>query len=215
MVIGHEITHGFDDMGRQYDKDGNQIPWWTNETITTFNQRKKCIVDQYSNYTVTQAKEKVRSFTEVYRISSSFIDFSDSRRTNARWRHRWQQWPATSLSRRWISLHLQMLSQCSFRRPIKDGARLIPTPTRDFQGYRNILPNKCSSLAMVKSGARKWRIALRRCPFWLMCIPRLDSGRSSCFHFLPNIVLIFQNNWFDIELGWLRSRIRLQTGTRQ
>ena len=59
MVIGHEITHGFDDFGGKYDKDGNKIPWWTNETIQTFNQRKACIIEQYSNYTVTQINEKV------------------------------------------------------------------------------------------------------------------------------------------------------------
>ncbi|CAF1238930.1 unnamed protein product [Adineta steineri] len=51
-VIGHEITHGFDDSGRQYDKDGNKIPWWREETIAKFIGRKACIVDQYSNFTV-------------------------------------------------------------------------------------------------------------------------------------------------------------------
>lgn len=51
-VIGHEITHGFDDMGRQFDKDGNRIPWWTEKTIEQFNQRKECIIKQYSNYSV-------------------------------------------------------------------------------------------------------------------------------------------------------------------
>jgi len=54
MVIGHEITHGFDDDGRQYDKYGNKVPWWSNSTINEFNKRKQCIIDQYSNYTVEQ-----------------------------------------------------------------------------------------------------------------------------------------------------------------
>ncbi|CAF3718768.1 unnamed protein product [Adineta steineri] len=54
VVIGHEITHGFDDMGRQFDKEGNRIPWWTDETIEKFKERKTCIVNQYSNYTVAQ-----------------------------------------------------------------------------------------------------------------------------------------------------------------
>jgi predicted metalloendopeptidase len=52
MVIGHEITHGFDDTGRQFDKDGNRIPWWTDPTIEKFIERKKCIIEQYSNFTV-------------------------------------------------------------------------------------------------------------------------------------------------------------------
>ena len=59
MVIGHEITHGFDDDGRQYDKYGNRVPWWSNSTIDEFNKRKQCIIDQYSNYTVEQIGRKV------------------------------------------------------------------------------------------------------------------------------------------------------------
>lgn len=50
MVIGHEITHGFDDKGRQFDKDGNLKQWWNNATIQAFRQRTQCIIDQYSNY---------------------------------------------------------------------------------------------------------------------------------------------------------------------
>ncbi|CAF3759882.1 unnamed protein product [Rotaria sp. Silwood1] len=53
-VIGHEITHGFDDSGRQFDKDGNRISWWTPETIDRFIERKTCIVNQYSRYVVAQ-----------------------------------------------------------------------------------------------------------------------------------------------------------------
>ncbi|CAF0827881.1 unnamed protein product [Adineta steineri] len=52
VIIGHEITHGFDDTGRQFDKDGNLVLWWTHETIKKFIERKTCIVDQYSNFTV-------------------------------------------------------------------------------------------------------------------------------------------------------------------
>jgi len=68
MVIGHEITHGFDDDGRQYDKDGNKIPWWSNDTINQFNQRKQCIIDQYSNYTVTQIHKNVCLFIILFEI---------------------------------------------------------------------------------------------------------------------------------------------------
>jgi membrane metallo-endopeptidase-like protein 1 len=59
MVIGHEMTHGFDDDGRQYDKDGNKVPWWSNTTIDNFNERKQCIIEQYSNYTVAQINKKL------------------------------------------------------------------------------------------------------------------------------------------------------------
>ncbi|XP_076300647.1 neprilysin-1 [Lasioglossum baleicum] len=50
VVIGHEITHGFDDKGRQFDKDGNIMQWWNNATVGAFRKRAECIVRQYSNY---------------------------------------------------------------------------------------------------------------------------------------------------------------------
>lgn len=54
VVIGHEITHGFDDNGRQYDKDGNLKQWWKNETIDAFNEQAMCMVTQYSSYILEQ-----------------------------------------------------------------------------------------------------------------------------------------------------------------
>lgn len=52
VVIGHEITHGFDAKGRQFDKDGNMREWWNNVTIEKFKERAQCIIDQYSSYVV-------------------------------------------------------------------------------------------------------------------------------------------------------------------
>ncbi|KAJ8683045.1 hypothetical protein QAD02_018837 [Eretmocerus hayati] len=52
MVIGHEITHGFDDKGRLFDKYGNLQQWWSQETIDEFDSRASCLVDQYSKYIV-------------------------------------------------------------------------------------------------------------------------------------------------------------------
>ncbi len=46
-TIGHELTHGFDDQGRQFDKDGNLKDWWTKEDGEKFNQRAQCMVKQY------------------------------------------------------------------------------------------------------------------------------------------------------------------------
>jgi endothelin-converting enzyme/putative endopeptidase len=46
-TIGHELTHGFDDEGRQYDKDGNLKQWWTKEDEQKFNERADCMVKQY------------------------------------------------------------------------------------------------------------------------------------------------------------------------
>ncbi len=52
VVIGHEITHGFDDQGRQYDKDGNMTNWWTNEDAEQFKASSDKLADQYSNILV-------------------------------------------------------------------------------------------------------------------------------------------------------------------
>ena len=49
-VIGHELTHGFDDSGRKFDGDGNLADWWTDTDARAFEERAACIADQYSGY---------------------------------------------------------------------------------------------------------------------------------------------------------------------
>ena len=51
-TIGHELTHGFDDEGRQFDAQGNLKDWWTTIDGKEFDRRASCISDQYSQYTV-------------------------------------------------------------------------------------------------------------------------------------------------------------------
>jgi predicted metalloendopeptidase len=81
MAIGHEMTHGFDDYGGQYDKAGNKIPWWTNDTVKTFASRKACIIEQYSNYTVSQVNEKV-AFCFLFCEKLMYHFYSGPRSTN-------------------------------------------------------------------------------------------------------------------------------------
>lgn len=50
VVMGHELTHGFDDQGREFDKNGNLRPWWNKAVIDRFEERTKCMVNQYSGY---------------------------------------------------------------------------------------------------------------------------------------------------------------------
>jgi len=54
FVMGHEITHGFDDQGRQKDADGVLKDWWKADTNEKFQTKAQCIIDQYGNYTETQ-----------------------------------------------------------------------------------------------------------------------------------------------------------------
>ncbi|MCE4538863.1 M13 family metallopeptidase [Pelomonas sp. P7] len=51
-TIGHELTHGFDDEGRQFDAQGNLKSWWTKKDGKEFERRAACVADQYATYTV-------------------------------------------------------------------------------------------------------------------------------------------------------------------
>jgi len=90
-VIGHEITHGFDDQGRQFDEDGNLVDWWDPGTKKRYLKKAKCIVDQYSNYSVKEAEgihlngittqgENIADnggIKEAYRAYTSWADKND------------------------------------------------------------------------------------------------------------------------------------------
>ncbi len=49
VVIGHELTHGFDDQGRQYDENGNLNDWWTEEDAANFDRNKQVLIDAFNN----------------------------------------------------------------------------------------------------------------------------------------------------------------------
>ncbi len=53
VVIGHELTHGFDDQGRKFDAKGNLNDWWTADDNREFEKRAACVADQYSSYPAT------------------------------------------------------------------------------------------------------------------------------------------------------------------
>jgi len=58
-TIGHELTHGFDDEGRQFDKDGNLLNWWTKSDEEKFNDRAECMVRS------TTPSRRFRAFTST------------------------------------------------------------------------------------------------------------------------------------------------------
>ena len=57
VVIGHEMTHGFDDQGRQFDKDGNMNNWWTEEDAAAFKAKTDVLVKQFDAIEVLPAKD--------------------------------------------------------------------------------------------------------------------------------------------------------------
>lgn len=69
IVIGHEMTHGFDDEGRHYDANGNLKDWWTPEDAKRFTQRADKIVQQYDDYTVLDSLHINGKLTEGENIA--------------------------------------------------------------------------------------------------------------------------------------------------
>lgn len=63
VVIGYEMTHGFDDQGRNYDKDGNLSAWWNKEDEEKFNERAKVLVEQYDKIVVLDSLHADGSYT--------------------------------------------------------------------------------------------------------------------------------------------------------
>lgn len=63
VVIGHEMTHGFDDQGRQFDKEGNLKDWWTAEDAKKFDERAAKLADFYSNIEVAPSTKANGKFT--------------------------------------------------------------------------------------------------------------------------------------------------------
>ena len=57
VVIGHEMTHGFDDQGRQFDKDGNMNNWWTDADAAAFKERTDILVDQFNKIVILPEKD--------------------------------------------------------------------------------------------------------------------------------------------------------------
>lgn len=62
-VIGHEITHGFDDQGRQFNQEGNLQNWWDTKTFEKFLDKTKCIIQQYGNYSVEKLDAVLNGIT--------------------------------------------------------------------------------------------------------------------------------------------------------
>lgn len=63
VVIGHEMTHGFDDQGAKFDKEGNLQDWWTAEDVTKFNERSQVLVNHFNNIEVLPGLNANGQFT--------------------------------------------------------------------------------------------------------------------------------------------------------
>jgi len=77
-TIGHELTHGFDDQGRQFDADGNLKNWWTAEDAKNFEDRVNCVREQYAGYIVVDdihINSKLTSGEDVADIGGTLLAY--------------------------------------------------------------------------------------------------------------------------------------------
>jgi endothelin-converting enzyme/putative endopeptidase len=77
-TIGHELTHGFDDEGRQFDAKGNLKDWWTKDDAARFNERLQCVQDQYAEYVVVddiRINSKLTSGEDVADLGGTWLAY--------------------------------------------------------------------------------------------------------------------------------------------
>lgn len=72
-ILGHELTHGLDVNGWNFDKYGNEMQWGSNQTLSQFSNRSKCFVEQYNSFVVTENNSTVRNeiVLTIYNIFSN------------------------------------------------------------------------------------------------------------------------------------------------
>jgi putative endopeptidase len=93
-VIGHEITHGFDDQGRKYDQKGNLRDWWQPLDLENFNKLAQLVSDQFSSYTVLDGKLNVNG---PLVLGESIADLGGLRLSLAAYHKKTASKPAPSL----------------------------------------------------------------------------------------------------------------------
>jgi putative endopeptidase len=77
-TIGHELTHGFDDEGRQFDAEGNLKDWWTKEDASKFDEKIQCVRDQYAQYTIVddiKINSKLTSGEDVADLGGTLLAY--------------------------------------------------------------------------------------------------------------------------------------------
>jgi putative endopeptidase len=127
MVMGHELTHGFDDEGRKFDAKGNLSMWWSKQTDAEFEKRAKCVVDQYNGYEVIDGQKingkltNGENIADLGGIKLAYRAFQANRKA-----------PSTKPDKGFTDEQLFFLgtaqSWCSKRRPELERQRLIVDP---------------------------------------------------------------------------------------
>ncbi|KAL7013332.1 hypothetical protein ACKWTF_015336 [Chironomus riparius] len=116
--IGHEITHQFDDQGRQFDLDGNLVDWWQEDTKKAYLEKARCIIEQYGNYTEPNVKLNLNGINtqgeniadnggvkEAYRAYQKFVAKNGSEKKLPGLKYTSNQLFWISYAHNWCSVH--------------------------------------------------------------------------------------------------------------
>ncbi|KAG0200564.1 hypothetical protein BGX28_006415 [Mortierella sp. GBA30] len=93
VTAGHELGHAFDDSGRQYDGSGRVFNWWTNSSLSAFETRAKCFVEQYSNFTITGPDGKDHPVDGQLTLGENIADNGGLKKAYEAWWRRFQSDP--------------------------------------------------------------------------------------------------------------------------
>ncbi|KAF9930645.1 hypothetical protein BGZ67_005710 [Mortierella alpina] len=92
-IAGHELGHGFDNRGRQFDGSGRFRNWWTNSSLAEFTTRSQCFVDQYSNFTVKGPNGKDYAVDGQKTLGENIADNGGLKKSYEMWWTRYQSDP--------------------------------------------------------------------------------------------------------------------------
>ncbi|KAF9128660.1 hypothetical protein BG015_004308, partial [Linnemannia schmuckeri] len=93
VVAGHEVTHGFDNMGHHFDSIGRIHNWWTNATEKAFNEKAQCFVDQYGDFTVKGPDGKDHHVNGQLTLGENIADNGGLKQSFRAWQDRFQSDP--------------------------------------------------------------------------------------------------------------------------
>jgi len=96
-VAGHELSHAFDNNGRHYDVHGNMTDWWTNSTVTAFEERTGCFVKEYGNFTAAGPNGTTLHVNGKATLGENIADAGGLSASYSAWLKRRQSYPDLDL----------------------------------------------------------------------------------------------------------------------
>lgn len=173
VIVGHEFTHGFDNNGRRYDKNGNLGQWWTNSSITAFTEKTQCMIDQYNGYHWQEAGLNVRGKRTLAENVADNGGIRESFRAYRRWVEvsrggvEESRLPGVSLSNNQLFFLSYAHVRCNSYRPeaakdqVQSGAHSPPKyrvigAMSNFEEFRKAF--SCPESSVMNRGAESCRV---------------------------------------------------------